>query len=171
METKTAIDLTKFCSDADSYMSDKTGKPWTRGDWTYATNGHVIVRLPAIAEFPDNKEAPNASSLQWSTVVTDDQWMKADQIKLEQDDCEACHGGQEPVHDCPHCACECESCDNGKVFDNPSVKVGSKTVQSKYLALLQSLPGILFAPDATSKEQVIPFKFDGGEGLLMPLRD
>ncbi len=171
METKTAIDLQRFCSSEDSYMSPKTGRPWTRGDWTYATNGHVIVRLPEIAEITDNKEAPNATGLQWGSVVTDDQWMKIDHIKLELVDCEECEGGEKTPHDCPDCSCECESCDNGKVFDKSDVQVGSKKVQAKYLTLLQSLPGILVAPDATPAWECIPFKFDGGEGLLMPLRD
>lgn len=174
METKTAaIDLQKFCSlEAleGEWNSGKTGKPWTSGGFTYATNGHLCVRLPAIPEIPDNKEAPNTASLPWDAVVTEDQWLKIDLLKFEQVDCEVCQRG-EPIHRCPDCSCECENCDDGKVFKDPVVKIGSKSVNPKYLKRIQELPNALVAPDATPKEQAIPFKFDGGQGLLMPMRD
>lgn len=52
------IDLQRFCAnelDEREYLH----KPWKRGQWVYATNGHVCVRVPAEA-MPDVGECDKA---------------------------------------------------------------------------------------------------------------
>ena len=137
MNTKTTIDLNKFCASETSRYPNMR-RPFTRGDFTYATNGDVVVRIPAVPSVGLNENAPAAEKLQWwDLVITNDQW-------LSIQDLESNLLGEE-------------------------VTIGSKSISSLYLQLLQELPGILVAPDATPKKNAIPFKFDGGCGLLMPL--
>ena len=58
-ETKMLELLEKFVSKNDprEYMRS----PFNRGEWTYATNGHIAVRVPKIdgVETPPEKHAPN----------------------------------------------------------------------------------------------------------------
>jgi hypothetical protein len=56
------IDLTPFCArpEANRYQIES---PWSRGKWTYATDGKIVVRIPRDPEVPDNKLAPSAMPL------------------------------------------------------------------------------------------------------------
>lgn len=168
MTTKTAIDLQKFCASEDSNYQMKA--PFTRGEFTYATNRHLIVRVSAVPGILPDEKAPNPQKLGWDAVVTDDQWLKITQ-DIKMVDCEDCQGGEKAPHNCPYCSCECKSCDNGKQFEESAIKIGSKTAQARYLFLIKQLPNYFIAPDATPKGEAIHFKFDGGYGLLMPMRD
>jgi len=38
-------------------------KPWSRDGFTYATNGHIIVRVSALADIPDDDQSPNAKEI------------------------------------------------------------------------------------------------------------
>src|SRR6185369_15900200 len=54
-------ELKKFCArDGTRYHIDK---PWSDRDWTYATNGHIIVRIPRLVSVPEDKLAPDAAAL------------------------------------------------------------------------------------------------------------
>ncbi len=50
----TATDLIKFCDPARPHIA----QPFTIGEYTYATNGRVAVRVPKIEEVPENPKAP-----------------------------------------------------------------------------------------------------------------
>lgn len=50
----TAKDLIKFCDPARPHIA----QPFTIGEYTYATNGVVAVRVPKIDEVPENPNAP-----------------------------------------------------------------------------------------------------------------
>jgi hypothetical protein len=102
-----------------------------------------------------------------------------------EEDCDACIDG---YVDCPHCGndtecseCKgdgvvqsdepCEECDGkGKTFSFDGVKVplGVANIGGNYHKLIASLPGILHCVP-TDPNGVIPFRFDGGEGILCPL--
>ena len=45
------IDLMKFCGKEDP--REWLNAPFSLGDYTYATNGHLIVRVPRVAEYAD----------------------------------------------------------------------------------------------------------------------
>jgi len=46
-----ADDLKKYCSKDETrpYLHE----PFSRGEWTYATNGHIAVRVPKLADVPE----------------------------------------------------------------------------------------------------------------------
>ena len=52
--------------------------------------------------------------------------------------------------------------------DEFRVKIGLASFSASELARLSSLPGVLVAPGATTTN-ALTFRFDGGDGLLMPL--
>lgn len=53
------INLQRYCAN-DSDEREQLRQPWRAGEWVYATNGHLAVRVPA-ADYPDaaeNSKAP-----------------------------------------------------------------------------------------------------------------
>jgi hypothetical protein len=133
-----AINLEVFC-DPNDPSRPWLGQPFSAGAWTYATDGHIMVRVPRlddIAESPD--AAPKAES----------------------------HRER-----CPSCNCKCHRCDGtGKLtfagFHRTTI--GKALYNSKYVSLLQTLPQLELGQPHRSNP--LPFRFDGGEGLLMPCR-
>ena len=60
--------LKQFCSYDN--LRKEIMEPWTRGDYTYATNGKIIIRVPRISDIPENPAAPNVNrSIPWNAPV------------------------------------------------------------------------------------------------------
>ena len=62
-----SINLQRFCANSAADSRDYLYSPWRSGQWVYATNGHVIVRVPAksapeVAERDEGK-LPKAAAL------------------------------------------------------------------------------------------------------------
>ena len=58
-----AAELQAFCSDRDDiryYLQ----KPWSDGVYTYASNGHIIVRVARLPDVPEEPKAPNAATIE-----------------------------------------------------------------------------------------------------------
>ncbi|BEV44809.1 hypothetical protein [Afipia carboxidovorans] len=170
------IDLQKFCGSDDTLSL--LSKPFTQGAYTYATDRAVIVRVPKVdgvaqldsvvaidadrpfKHFSDQSFAPlpklNLPPLSGPKVVA----------------CTECDGrGTE--HDCPDCNCVCDACDGtGKeeVETKISTSLGGATLQLKYVHLIASLPRVEISTQlAASLNGPVFFRFDGGEGALMPM--
>jgi hypothetical protein len=163
------IDLKPFCStDETRYYINE---PFTEGEWTCATNGHIIVRVPKIdgvgpcqyEKMNTEKVMPETGGIEF-TALTE---IAIPAVTFTV--CEACHGDQ--VHDCPGCECVCEECDGtGQISsDEHSTEfVRGVPFCRHYIRMLLTLPGIQIPVQPIAK-QPMPFKFDGGEGALMPL--
>ena len=52
-----SIDLQRFCANSASDSRQHLHKPWRLGNWAYAFNGHLLVRVP-VAHAPDVGEPP-----------------------------------------------------------------------------------------------------------------
>ena len=163
-------DLERFCSDDISRPS--LSAPWSSGDYSYASNGHLIVRVPRMVDIAESDVAPKVAGMFDKHMVEPPEWFALSDIELpemEIVDCATCEGGEESVHDCPDCSCICEDCnDTGKVEEIIRVKVGMALYQLKYLLMLKGLPNCKLGP--TGEWTPAPFRFDGGDGLLMPMR-
>jgi hypothetical protein len=48
-------DLIKFCGGKDQV---RLATPFSSGEYTYATNGYVLVRVPRLADIPEREDAP-----------------------------------------------------------------------------------------------------------------
>lgn len=169
------IDLQKFCSRASRY---EINKPWSRGDYTYATDGHILVRVPRIADIPENDKAPDTSKLFAEAIErTDYKWIVAPLVHPEYAECGYCEKG----------VCDGESCyechGEGEVEQRVThrFKVAGKTLglSSIYLAKICELPNAEIgltkaAADSWTtpppKVKPVMFRFSGGDGLLMPVR-
>jgi hypothetical protein len=162
-------DLEKFC--ATDPFRPVMAKPFTIGEWTYATDGCICVRVPAMAEWPGPVNEIKAPELFAEPVI---EFRPLPKIELpppdEDDECESC-GGCGYEHECPGCECICEPCNGtGKVppYSNVSVEIGQCIYGGRYIHLMQLLPEVEIGP--THESNQMRFRFAGGEGCLMPRR-
>ena len=162
-----AIDLTQFCSTDPErpYIH----KPFSRAGYTWATTGHILVRVP------HDPAVPNGDKLACEKVF--DPGFKTPTLALpvmeipqpKTDECEVCEG-RGHAHDCPDCTCACVECDgNGSIAQRQSIAICGVCFDVKYIRKIWALPGLLVSqPDAA---KAMSFSFDGGAGLLMPLSE
>ena len=56
----TKDDLMKFCGGPDRKAMST---PFSIGSFTYATNGHIMVRIPRLSDISERSDAPNADGM------------------------------------------------------------------------------------------------------------
>lgn len=148
-QEKSSISLKRFCGPEDA--GNNTDKPFVVGDFRYATNGHVVVRIPSGGEASTTltgKVINGAPRLDWpkravaaSRLIP---WPPIDWFfEYEYDD-----GAWYPSRD--------------------EVQLGEQRISTKYHYLISLLPNVRYLPG----EDLVPvyFCFDGGEGFVMPVR-
>ncbi len=54
--TLTADDLKRFCWTDNGRPT--IARPFSQGDWTYATNGRLLVRVPRLSDVPEYDDSP-----------------------------------------------------------------------------------------------------------------
>jgi hypothetical protein len=167
------ISLEPFCDPTRPGLD----RPFSRGAWTYATNGHVAVRVNRRDDIAENPAAPDAEKLFSLQFIKKGRRCYAPAPKLQlsepfewidEIECRGC-GGSGKKHDCPNCQCDCSFCDGTGKQALPQfqqVALGHAHYKAKYLYWLQTLPGLELGP--TQKRKPLSFRFEGGEGLLMP---
>ena len=191
------MDLQRFCHEYRGKGSLST--PFSRGDYTYATDGRMIVRVPRLKDMPERDNAPKADHLGWNHSELSD-WTNPPKIDLSgTEKCSLCKGsGKATV--CPECdgegevvaetamneyevtckTCEgdgataggkdmCSSCDGTGLYIDNPVKYGSRYIGGLLLAKMSILPDLQFSHYG-GIEDAVRFIFDGGEGLVMPFR-
>ena len=161
------LDLQQFCStDPDR---PQMHAPFSSAAWTWATNGHILVRVPRRDDVPENPEAPNVKKVwdgaKWGA------WRPAKRVDLPParfNTCDECNGrGWE--HDCPSCQCTCEECGGeGKIERTDPVAVGPVKIALRYARMILALDRIELA-DPADDDDAIAFRFAGGEGILAVL--
>ena len=187
--------LKKFVSQGDprEYMRS----PFNRGEWTYATNGHIAVRVPKIdgVEALPKKHIPNLEGLFQSasgndfivlpTLPTPENCQMCNGTGVAYE-CEECDGDGEFEHGshtykCKECGGHgqvaysggidtvCRHCGGAGVTRYKPMQVGGSHFDLFYLHLINGLPEAKFAPGARQLDMA-RFVFDGGEGILMPMR-
>jgi hypothetical protein len=158
------IDLGQFCCPDECEPGRDLSVPFSLNGHTYATNGHICVRVPRRPDIPENKEAPNPENLEW-----DFSRMKFGPLPEGplREQCRMCDGrGYE--HDCPDCRRECEHCDGIGEQLLPPIRIGEARFKGVYISWIRELPGLEIGKP--KPVDPLPFRFDGGEGLLMPMR-
>jgi hypothetical protein len=185
MLNPTGIDLKPFClclpDEHASYnqeVKQLLSAPFSIGDHTYATNGHICVRIPRRLDAPEVKETPDTTKLLslapklFLDSVGYYQLAPLNLPEVEERTCGACRG-RGTKHDCPSCTCPCPHCDNGKSIWEVFVRIGSATFQANYVRLMLALPGLQVSKtlkrhvSAQGPARPLRFCFDGGEGALM----
>jgi hypothetical protein len=190
--------LAKFVSDSQD-CRDHLKRPFIIGEYIYASNGHIAVRIPKQEgiEAAIHDKVPQIEQLFTDNIQC--KFLKALVTLPSPIDCNFC-GGSGTVYKCPACDGEgdfdhhdynyaCKTCDEtgdvdvGKQTDKRDcfqcdgtghkpqrVKVGKTGFDSRYLSIIFALPGVQFAPHPDDNTKTGYFKFDGGEGLIMPRR-
>lgn len=190
-------ELKSFC-DSDRHAMKQ---PFSIGNYTYATDGHICIRVKRLNEINENEYAPNPNKIlvwdhnkieKWFDLpkynLDDFSYCSACQGTGKATECEECEGaGEIECESCSHKS-DCNSCDGSGGYpggDNICYSCkgtkkdtkykgvewrGKETlIAIKYLIMLGDLKECKIS-DKGVHSDAIRFKFDGGEGLLMPLR-
>lgn len=187
--------LKKFCAhETDNYHFNMK-HPWSVGEFTYATNGHLLIKVPHLHDVPAMIH-PIRIDNGWPTEQPE-QWFDIPICEAPAPVvCPKCKGKKPEKGKCPECRgngivefknryntyeAECASCDGtgtesvcsncdgtGTVEVIEGLPIGCSGFSKKYLALLATLPNCKIGPVT----QCGPawFRFDGGEGAIMPVR-
>lgn len=169
------INLEMFCSGPDR---PELAQPFSIGEWSYASNGHIMVRVPRREDVPENeadlpKKAPGLFPKakprfrRVPKLLPDD----AELAVTTTEDCFECAGTGRGHPDCAACRCTCPDCDGEGTITTKTyaqVKVGKVPFCVLYISWMQSLPDLEIGP--ARRMTPLSFRFDGGEGLLMPVR-
>lgn len=175
-----SVDLLKFCSKDESRFH--LHSPFSKGQWTYATNGHLAIRV-AHTDVPENTKAPDCEKL-FATAIEKGEppWVDLPPFKLERKRCSDCKGtgfldeNGESCSEHSKDGYECENCEGGVIYSGRAIvkaEKGDVVLAARYLDLLKDLPGIKIGVCGDESKRIdkpIRFKFDGGDGLLMPIR-
>jgi hypothetical protein len=94
--------LKKFCG--DSKYNEKIGTPWSAGEFTFATNGFILVRVPRLAEVPERQNVVSLKSVLEQNPVPSDGWVDAPGVEdLKIPACPRCKGKESNPTPCEEC--------------------------------------------------------------------
>lgn len=163
------IDLKSFCS--TDKARPNLHRPWSRGDWTWATNGHILVRVPRRDDVAENDRAPDASKI----LAAFDASKLAPRAPIELPavtmvECDDCSGEGCGIHSCPDCHCKCVTCrGTGKVSNDRHVSIDfcGGVFALRYVRQIMALPGLRLPAGHPDKRAPLLFSFDGGVGAVM----
>lgn len=189
-------DLQKYCDRPDR---ENIATPFSIGDFTYATNGHVIVRVPRLSDVPERGNAPKAEELFSKMEIGE--YFPIPYVPAEKkENCPECEGlGY--YTECPECEGSgdvefstdyhdytetCETCGGSGKFtkENPleCEKCGGegKVVKREIMEASRNMYDTKYLrwlkelPNCmlSTAEYLSPthFKFDGGDGLIMQMK-
>lgn len=191
---QTAIDLSRFCDRDHSYIS----RPWVESGVRYASDGRIIVAVPADGEPSSEHRHPNGPDILKGFPDSAD-WMPWPEPAYVDDmaDCLACDGtGDESTENCPECdgagttTCphcfhedDCDECDGagvirtadcvqcggtGRVLRPARIEVAGRWFAWDVDQLVRLLPNPEFAHDSKDRFKTW-LVFDGGRGVVMAL--
>jgi len=178
----TRIDLQQFCCEANG-IRPYLERPFRLGDFTYATNRWVLVRVPAVdgdpaADFSEAsgliREALNSESIDKILAAQPDATFAPLRVTLparERKPCSYCGGSGAVTSDATG-AMICDDCDGAGSFEvETSVSIAGVLFQAKYIAQIAALPEAEFPTNPAAGRDVVPcpFRFRGGVGALMPM--
>lgn len=174
------LDLQRFCADE---FPARMVKPFSYGKHTYATDGHILIRVPRRGNVSERQDAPlqgDVLSL-FTPMGMDGVWTAFPEIKLPAPGpCKWCDGSGEDqgIHSVKGVPClECD----GSGFGKPTGIYRFKTfdLDIKYAALISEMdeseicvPHVEFeiSPVGKKSEHTILWRFKGGDGVVMPMR-
>lgn len=174
------INLERFC--ADKFGRAHLQKPFTLGDYTYATNGHIAVRVPKRGEQDSEEHEVIVAALE--RYFEEGRKSAGPMLPIpdgelparESQKCVFCQGeGQ--LDTCPTCdqPCVCPECKgDGKVWlDVVGVEIfRCVVVSSEYLSWIKQLPAPRIRKMRKYETDLHPiyFEFEGGIGVLQSRR-
>lgn len=159
-----ADDLKRFCAESGD-IRDFLHKPFSGGAWTYATNGHILLRVPRIDDVAEDNFAANCEKL-FAKTPPPTSFIPVPAATMPPDvECDQCGGsgvidGEGPDDD----SLDCEWCSHtGKVKQRIGVQISDTFFDQGYLSILQ---GWQISPNG--QEPAWIRNGEGVDGLLMP---
>ena len=177
--------LQQFCGDFGDreYLT----MPFSHGDSTYASDARICIKVP---RYPHH-DAPWANARQLEAIKKIEDYLRTEYTNYfplpapPQDGygtrCPLCEGKGYGNHvECTCCGSDevetthndepCPRCENGKITWECRVNIGTQSVNSYYLVKLGLLKNVQIANHPDGGINQLKFTFDGGVGLLMPMR-
>ncbi len=139
--------IMKFC---DSDGDQRINRPWSVGDKTYSTNGHLIIRIDRQPEIEEKADAPDIQKLFEKDTLSPQEWFEIPELPKPK---------YKDYSDC---------IEDGKIEILEKTEINGSIFQNQYLRLLKELSNCKISP--TGHDKPAWFKFDGGDGLIMPMR-
>jgi hypothetical protein len=166
------LDLKKFCARLPGPKYDFT-LPYTLRDFTYATDGHLALRVrPASADrFEREGKIPPFDSLSWNHDALRG-WRNLPKLEaLEADDseCPACEGCGRTRGGVPAFGSECPNCHGDAVGHFPSiVRLDGRYFDAHLYAKVRDRGGEYLHDNlyADPNRSLLKFRLDGGLGML-----
>lgn len=158
-------------------------RPFNADGYTYATDAAIIVRVPELPEWEakeNGPKPPNVAQVYRDFPVRNDPRfvpLPGTPTGEEMVTCRTCRGSgagltyyYEPM--------TCGNCDGEKTILNMECfPIGCREVAMHLVLKMCRLPGLLVAVEYVYERnslpvenQPLPFIFDGGDGLVMPMR-
>lgn len=169
-----ASDLKPFCGTEETRYYLR--KPWSAGEFTYATNGRIAVRVPRLPDVPEMADPPRGSPPNVDSIIPKPEaprWLPLDARILPapvMEPCDECEG-RGRRHDCPDCGCICGECGgSGEIAGDyrRSLAIGGVPFGLNYVRALLTLPSVEVATPVLPGKVPMLFRFEGGDGVLMP---
>lgn len=168
------LDLKPFC--CKDPVRETLATPWNSNGWTYASNGHIAIRV-SQRDCIVRTDGPNVDRV-WAALLPCENYEPLPDIKIPADiaepgECETCGGST--VAECCECGQdrECPDCDEGISREPEMYRVEVAPglfFKARYYVLMRSLPNLVCdLRPAEEKPRCRHFKFDGGEGIIMPM--
>lgn len=176
----TAEQLIPFCS--KDIFRGPIQKPFSFESSTIATDGRILVKVDRVPDVPCDPSAPTEQGIETmfkGYFPANPAWhplppVPARPQKEPDEICSDCNGSGESK--CSHCGHygECVECGGEGRFPvdekTQRVPVGTRIIDGNHLRLMEKLPGIKAASDDGKPTDPLCFIFEGGMGLVMPIR-
>lgn len=175
-------DLQPFCGDTSFIVRDYLSQPMHIGPWTIASNGHIAIRVPRLPGTEDTTAPESITGIFNAHSTADLGELPLFSPPEGEADCVYCQGSG-VIEDDDYGWATIETCDDcrgtGKIplLHITSVEIKEKILAARYFELIRALPfpklayGDWPGPYTTEgKQHPLSFTFEGGIGLLMPMR-
>jgi hypothetical protein len=162
--TTEPFEISQFC-DRENYSRPWMMEPFNIGEHTYATDGHICVRVPRRPDVAENPEALNAAEL-FAVGMECNGALPV----LPPETREVCYECEGEGH-----LFDCEACDDRGYIssdDGLSIEVSGVPFAANLLRMISALPGINVSIPSEVRADctALAFRFDGGEGRVMAMR-
>jgi hypothetical protein len=173
------VDITPFC-DVGVGGREWMLRPFSIGDFTYATNGHILARVPRRPDVADLEPLPFKISI--DTVLGDWEHANFGRLRLQLP------RAPETFGRCSKCAGigsfdwgdewrDCEACGGYGTQDVDlrfSTMIAGFHFNLSYIRRIVALPDVTFALTASTADAVtfkpMLFRFSEGVGAIIPMR-